>query len=123
MSKAPSKQKRKRVNVRRPDIMEEVQAEVEQHYRSPIIEKLRERGGTLTIGKPQLTDIVTLNGTDSEHILAYVAAAEALLVPITALLAQPRPAPAGTVRRRSATASSANMQNLQRERGRKKGAP
>ncbi len=54
MSKAPSKQKRKRVNVRRPDIMEEVQAEVEQHYRSPIIEKLRERGGTLTIGNTTL---------------------------------------------------------------------
>lgn len=54
MSKAPSKQKRKRVNVRRPDVMEKVQAEVQLHYRSPIIEKLRERGGTLTIGNTTL---------------------------------------------------------------------
>jgi Cd2+/Zn2+-exporting ATPase len=37
-----------------------------------------DKTGTLTVGKPQLTDIVTLNGTDSKHILAYVAAAEAL---------------------------------------------
>lgn len=28
-----------------------VQAEVERHYHSPIVEKLRERGGSLTIGK------------------------------------------------------------------------
>ena len=54
MSKAPSKHKRKRVNVRRPDVMEKVQAEVQLHYRSPIIEKLRERGGTLTIGNTTL---------------------------------------------------------------------
>ncbi len=50
MSDAPAKEKRKRVNVRRPDVMEKVQAEVERHYRSPIVEKLRARGGELTIG-------------------------------------------------------------------------
>lgn len=43
--------KRKRVNVRRPDVMALVQAEVEKHYYSPIVEKLRDRGGSLTIGK------------------------------------------------------------------------
>ena len=43
--------KRKRVNVRRPDVMALVQAEVEKHYHSPIVEKLRDRGGSLTIGK------------------------------------------------------------------------
>lgn len=37
-----------------------------------------DKTGTLTLGKPQLTDIVTLNGTDPQHILAHVAAAEAL---------------------------------------------
>ncbi|MGC6425387.1 MAG: 4-hydroxy-3-methylbut-2-enyl diphosphate reductase [Akkermansiaceae bacterium] len=42
---------RKRVNVRRPDVMALVQAEVEKHYYSPIVEKLRDRGGSLTIGK------------------------------------------------------------------------
>ena len=34
--------------------MEKVQAEVEKHYRSPIVEKLREGGGTLTIGRTTL---------------------------------------------------------------------
>ncbi|MDC0087917.1 4-hydroxy-3-methylbut-2-enyl diphosphate reductase [Akkermansiaceae bacterium] len=42
--------KRKRVNVRRPDVMALVQAEVEKHYRSSIVEKLRAKGGELTLG-------------------------------------------------------------------------
>ncbi len=46
----PHPPKRKRVNVRRPDVMKLVQAEVEQHYRSRIVEKLRAHGGELTIG-------------------------------------------------------------------------
>jgi len=53
MSDIPSKQapkKRKRVNVRRPDVMALVQAEVEQHYRSNIVEKIRSHGGQITIG-------------------------------------------------------------------------
>ncbi len=53
MSDSPSKpapQKRKRVNVRRPDVMALVQAEVEQHYRSNIVEKIRSHGGEITIG-------------------------------------------------------------------------
>lgn len=54
MSDAPAKEKRKRVNVRRPDVMENVQAEVEKHYRSPIVEKLRKRGGILKIGNTTL---------------------------------------------------------------------
>ncbi|NNC88595.1 MAG: 4-hydroxy-3-methylbut-2-enyl diphosphate reductase [Akkermansiaceae bacterium] len=54
MSDGTTKAKRKRVNVRRPDVMEKVQAEVERHYRSPIVEKLRDRGGELTIGNTTL---------------------------------------------------------------------
>lgn len=46
----PASKKRKRVNVRRPDVMALVQAEVEQHYRSSAVEKIRARGGELTIG-------------------------------------------------------------------------
>src|SRR5258707_13300764 len=42
--------KPKRVNLRRPDIMEAVREEVEQHYRSQIVEKLRQRGGQLEAG-------------------------------------------------------------------------
>ncbi|NNE92438.1 MAG: 4-hydroxy-3-methylbut-2-enyl diphosphate reductase [Verrucomicrobiales bacterium] len=46
----PKKQKKRRVNVRTPEVMERVQAEVEEHYRSSIVEKLRAKGGSLTIG-------------------------------------------------------------------------
>jgi 4-hydroxy-3-methylbut-2-en-1-yl diphosphate reductase len=42
--------KPKRVNLRRPDIMEAVREEVELHYRSQIVEKLRQRGGELEAG-------------------------------------------------------------------------
>ena len=41
------KPKPKRVNLRRPDIMEAVREQVELHYRSRIVEKLRQRGGVL----------------------------------------------------------------------------
>jgi 4-hydroxy-3-methylbut-2-enyl diphosphate reductase len=46
----PEKKKSKRVNVRRPEVMELVQAEVERHYRSSTVEKLKKNGGALTIG-------------------------------------------------------------------------
>ena len=42
--------KPKRVNLRRPDIMEAVREQVELHYRSQIVEKLRQRGGELRVG-------------------------------------------------------------------------
>ena len=44
------KKKPKRINVRTPEVMERVQAEVEDHYRSEIVEKVRSRGGQLTVG-------------------------------------------------------------------------
>jgi len=40
----------RRVNVRTPEVMERVQAEVETHYRSLIVEKIRARGGVMTVG-------------------------------------------------------------------------
>lgn len=40
----------RRVNVRTPEVMERVQAEVETHYRSTIVEKIRAQGSMLTIG-------------------------------------------------------------------------
>src|SRR3990172_13004822 len=43
---APVKPK-PRINLRRPDIMEAVREQVEQHYRSQIVERLRTRGGVL----------------------------------------------------------------------------
>ena len=49
MPQPAGKEKRKRVNVRRPDVMEKVTAEVEAHYRSEIVEKVRAHGGELEI--------------------------------------------------------------------------
>lgn len=45
----PDRQSR-RVNVRTPEVMERVQAEVARHYQSSIVEKVRARDGVLTIG-------------------------------------------------------------------------
>jgi 4-hydroxy-3-methylbut-2-enyl diphosphate reductase len=42
--------KKPRVNVRRPDVMERVSAEVAIHFHSTIVEKLRDRGGKITVG-------------------------------------------------------------------------
>ena len=50
MSDAPVKPKRKRVNVRKPDVMELVQAEVNEHFKSNIVDKLKDRGSQLTVG-------------------------------------------------------------------------
>ncbi len=54
MSEPPTPQKRPRVNVRRPDVMERVAAEVAVHFHSSIVEKLRDRGGKITIGNTTL---------------------------------------------------------------------
>lgn len=40
----------RRVNVRTPEVMERVQAEVETHYRSPLVETIRAQGSVLQIG-------------------------------------------------------------------------
>ncbi len=41
----------KKINLRRPDIMEQVQAQVLSHYRSEIVEKIRGGGGVLSAGE------------------------------------------------------------------------
>jgi 4-hydroxy-3-methylbut-2-enyl diphosphate reductase len=41
--------KPRRVNLRTPDVMAAVQAQVENHYRSDIVERLRATGGTLSV--------------------------------------------------------------------------
>lgn len=57
-SDAPSapaaKPKAKRINLRTPDIMEKVQAQVETHYRSHLVDTIRASGGKLT-AKDRLT--------------------------------------------------------------------
>src|SRR5690349_7777448 len=40
---------KKRVNLRTPDVMAAVQAQVETHYRSEIVEQIRARGGTMQV--------------------------------------------------------------------------
>ncbi len=50
MSEATAPKKKARVNVRRPDVMERVSAEVAVHFHSLIVEKLRDRGGKITVG-------------------------------------------------------------------------
>ena len=54
MSEASSKAKKPRVNVRRPDVMERVAAEVAVHFHSTIVEKLRDKGGKMTVGNTTL---------------------------------------------------------------------
>ena len=44
------KMKNRRVNVRTPEVMPNVQMEVEAHYRSRIVEKFRQSSGRYTIG-------------------------------------------------------------------------
>lgn len=47
---APKKEKLKRVNLRTPEVMEIVQAQVERHFRSELVDTLRARGNYLKIG-------------------------------------------------------------------------
>ena len=50
MSALPERPPRRRVNVRTPEVMERVQAEVANHYRSSLVERVRAQGGLLSIG-------------------------------------------------------------------------
>lgn len=43
-----------RVNLRTPDVMAHVQAQVESHYHSELVERLRSQGGLLRVGKTTL---------------------------------------------------------------------
>ncbi len=40
-----------KINLRRPDIMEAVQAKVLSHYRSELVEQIRANGGLLSAGE------------------------------------------------------------------------
>src|SRR2546429_2170657 len=41
---------REKVNLRTPDVMAAVQQQVESHYRSDIVEKIRRAGGIISVG-------------------------------------------------------------------------
>lgn len=49
-SSAASPETARRINLRRPDVMEAVGAQVVAHYRSEVVERLRARGGTVSSG-------------------------------------------------------------------------
>ena len=73
MSDAPAESKR-RINIRRPDVMELVAAEVAVHFHSSIVEKLRDRGGKITIGNTTLLlaeQFVFCYGVERAIDLAY----------------------------------------------------
>jgi 4-hydroxy-3-methylbut-2-enyl diphosphate reductase len=66
----------RRVNVRTPEVMERVQAEVNQHYRSPLVEAIKAAGGTLTLGNTTVRlakDFGFCYGVERAIDLAYAA--------------------------------------------------
>ncbi len=68
--------KSRRVNVRTPEVMERVQAEVETHYRSHLVENLRRSGGVLTVGQTTIRlakDFGFCYGVERAIDLAYAA--------------------------------------------------
>lgn len=65
-----------RVNVRTPEVMEKVQAQVETHYRSAIVDKLRAQGGQATVGNTTIRlakDFGFCYGVERAIDLAYAA--------------------------------------------------
>ncbi len=50
MSASPPSDRPRKVNVRTPEVMARVQAQVENHYRSTIVERLRQNGGVIAVG-------------------------------------------------------------------------
>ncbi|HVU26340.1 MAG TPA: 4-hydroxy-3-methylbut-2-enyl diphosphate reductase [Verrucomicrobiae bacterium] len=50
LTEAPTVAAQKKINLRRPDIMEAVQAQVLSHYRSELVERIRANGGVLSSG-------------------------------------------------------------------------
>lgn len=66
----------RRVNVRTPEVMERVQAEVETHYRSHVVEAIRARGSALTVGNTTIRlarDFGFCYGVERAIDLAYAA--------------------------------------------------
>jgi len=66
----------RRVNVRTPEVMERVQAEVETHYRSLIVEQIRAKGSVIQIGNTTVRlarDFGFCYGVERAIDLAYAA--------------------------------------------------
>lgn len=66
----------RRVNVRTPEVMDRVQAQVEEHYRSPLVESIRRNGGIFTVGNTTIRlakDFGFCYGVERAIDLAYAA--------------------------------------------------
>jgi 4-hydroxy-3-methylbut-2-en-1-yl diphosphate reductase len=66
----------KKVNIRTPEVMERVQAQVEAHYKSEIVEKIRASGGTLEVAGTTIRlakDFGFCYGVERAIDLAYAA--------------------------------------------------
>src|SRR6476469_9070709 len=67
---------RQKVNLRTPDVMAAVQQQVESHYRSDIIEKVRHAGGIISVGDTTVRlakQFVFCYGVERAIDLAYAA--------------------------------------------------
>jgi len=66
-----------RVNLRTPEVMAHVQAQVERHYQSPLVDSIRKAGGTLTVGRTTIRlarEFGFCYGVERAIDLAYAAA-------------------------------------------------
>lgn len=66
-----------RVNLRTPEVMAHVQAQVEHHYQSPLVDSIKEAGGTLTVGRTTIRlarEFGFCYGVERAIDLAYAAA-------------------------------------------------
>jgi len=73
---SPASAPSRRVNVRTPEVMDRVQAQVEQHYRSSLVESFRRRGGIFTVGNTTIRlakDFGFCYGVERAIDLAYAA--------------------------------------------------
>lgn len=76
MSTPSASPKSRRVNVRKPDVMQQVEAEVETHYRSSLVEAIKQQGSLLTIGNTTIRlarDFGFCYGVERAIDLAYAA--------------------------------------------------
>lgn len=75
-SPAPTPAVKRRVNVRTPEVMERVQAEVEKHYRSPLVDAIRQSGGVIQVDQTVVRlarDFGFCYGVERAIDLAYAA--------------------------------------------------
>ena len=66
------RKKKRRVNVRTPEVMERVQAEVADHYRSSVVEKVRAAGSSLTIDHTTISEFRRKNADQLKDLFVQI---------------------------------------------------